>query len=157
MSNEIKEIDWEEEDEKRERAMVKEELNHPNFREWLKGLLALTEANIVFFKLSGERRTMRCTLDESKIPNDKKPKSDGTRKVSPDTLAVYDLDKADWRSFRYDTIKEFDFDLPEDCEYPPTPTPVLFGEDNEGAEITLVDTQTSEDPNVIDVQAKTLH
>jgi hypothetical protein len=96
-------------------------------------------------------------INGRKIPNDKKPKSDGTRKVSPDTLAVYDLDKADWRSFRYDTIKEFDFDLPEDCEYPPTPTPVLFGEDNEGAEITLVDTQTSEDPNVIDVQAKTLH
>jgi hypothetical protein len=157
MLNEIKEIDWEEEDEKKQRELAKEELNHPNFRNWLKGLLLLTEVNIVFFKLSGERRTMRCTLDESKIPNDKKPKSTSTRKVSADTLAVYDLDKADWRSFRYDTIKEFDFELPEDCEYPPTPDPVLFGDEEqitEGAEITLVEPQ---DPNIIDVQAKTIH
>lgn len=145
---------WNELDEKKQREAVKEELNHPNFRKWLKGLLQVTEAEIIFFKLSGDERKMRCTLEESKIPDDKKPKQGSTRKISKDSIAVFDLDKQDWRSFRYDTIKEFAFDLPEDCEYPPHPEPVIFGDQgefDEGAEVSLVD------PNIIDVETKTIH
>lgn len=141
-------------DEKKQRDAVKEELNHPNFRKWFKGLLEITEAEIIFFKLSGEERKMRCTLQESKIPDDKKPKQGGTRKLSKDSIAVFDLDKNDWRSFRYDSIKEFGFDLAEESDYPPHPEPVIFeseGEFAEGSEISLVD------PNVVDVEAKTIH
>ena len=140
-------------DEKKQRDAVKDELNHPNFRKWFKGLLEITEAEIIFFKLSGEERKMRCTLEESKIPDDKKPKQGSTRKISKDSIAVFDLDKNDWRSFRYDSIKEFVFDLDEDADYPPHPEPVILekdGEFNEGSEISLVD-------DVVDVEAKTVH
>jgi len=103
----------------------------------------LTEIQVTFFKLNGEERVMRCTLDEQHIPQEKLPK--GTGKSTTDaTISVFDLDKQDWRSFRFDSIKEFDCSLPEDSEYPPTPEPVIFDEnqeiiDGDALSVTLVD------------------
>lgn len=133
MANDVSNLDWSEIDEAAEQARVKDELNHPNFKTWLKGLLHETDITVTFFKTSGEERTMRCTLDESKIPADKQPKGTSTKKVSDATISVFDLDKQDWRSFRYESIKEFDYDLAEDSEYPASPTPVYL--DDEGNEV----------------------
>lgn len=110
----------------------KEELNHPNFKKWFSGLLKEIEVDLQFTKANGEKRQMRCTLKESLIPEDKQPKHDSKRKVSEDTIAVFDLDKQDWRSFRYDAIIEFSGELGEDLDYPPHPAPVVLeGEGNE--------------------------
>lgn len=66
--------------------------------------------NIVFHKVSGERRDMRGTLMESMIPD---TKDHGTtndlntghiRDVNPTVVVVYDLDKSDWRSFRIENL-----------------------------------------------------
>lgn len=153
MANEMGTVDWSDIDEAAEQARVKDELNHPNFKVWLKGLLHETELTVTFFKTSGEERTMRCTLDESKIPSDKQPKGTSTKKVSDATISVYDLDKADWRSFRYESIKEFDYDLDEDSEYPTTPTPIYF--DENGNEIAAP-VEEFEDDGITDVEAKTI-
>lgn len=112
------------EDEKRR----KEELNHPNFKKWFAGLLKEIEVNLVFKKVNGETRKMRCTLNEELIPEDKKSTGSGKRKSPQDSIAVFDLDKQDWRSFRYDSIIEFDGELTED--YPSCPDPVIFEEEN---------------------------
>ena len=45
-------------------------------------------------------REARGTLVMSAIPEDKRPKGTSTRKPNFDTISYYDLDRADWRSFK---------------------------------------------------------
>jgi hypothetical protein len=59
---------------------------------------------VSFTKKDGTDREMLCTLAESLIPSDKRPKTENT-KFSDDALRVFDLDKQEWRSFRWDSIK----------------------------------------------------
>jgi len=58
-----------------------------------------------FVKVNGEERKMTCTLMESKIPEDMKPKGKG--KIKPSLIAVYDLNAEGWRSFRTENVKRF--------------------------------------------------
>lgn len=153
MANEVSTVDWSDIDEAAQQQAVKDELNHPNFKSWFKGLLHETELTVTFFKTSGEERTMRCTLEDSKIPADKQPKGTSTKKVSDSTIAVFDLDKNEWRSFRYESIKEFDYDLDEDSEYPSTPVPVYF--DEQGNEVDPP-AEIFEDDGITDVEVKTI-
>lgn len=153
MANDVTTVDWSEIDEAAQQQAVKDELNHPNFKSWFKGLLHETEITVTFFKTSGEERTMRCTLEESKIPADKQPKGTSTKKISDATISVFDLDKNDWRSFRFESIKEFDYDLDEESDYPATPVPVFF--DDEGNEIEGP-TEIFEEDGITDVEAKTI-
>lgn len=112
---------------KEDEQKIKDELNHPNFKKWFRGLLHVTTADVVFTKLNGEERTMRCTLQESAIPAEKQPK--GTTKKEPeDAIAVFDIEKREWRSFRFDSIKEFGWEFDEGVEYPSTPEAVFFDE-----------------------------
>ena len=76
------------------------------FREWLRGLLKDGEVNVTFFKADGTIREMRCTLEETQLPKIEVKEGATPRKRSEDALAVFDLDKNEWRSFRYDKIKE---------------------------------------------------
>lgn len=69
----------------------------------------LTEniAQITFTKVDGDTRIMRCTLDPSKIAEDKRPI--GGAQVKQDNvnvLRVFDLDKNDWRSFRVNSVTD---------------------------------------------------
>lgn len=60
---------------------------------------------VTFTKKDGSERTMRCTLNNAEIPSsDTKEKS--ARSVPTTALAVFDLDKKEWRSFRWDSILE---------------------------------------------------
>lgn len=61
---------------------------------------------VTFTKKDGTQRTMRCTLNGSSIPTENNPKEQSTRAVPSTSLAVYDLDKKEWRSFRWDSILE---------------------------------------------------
>jgi hypothetical protein len=42
---------------------------------------------------------------ESGIPTEKAPKNIG-KTPSDDAIAVFDVEKQDWRSFRFDSVKE---------------------------------------------------
>ena len=66
-------------------------------------------ATVVFTKADGSERTMHCTLVESKIPSDKIPKSNEAQASSTVGSAVraFDVDKGEWRSFRFDSVKSF--------------------------------------------------
>lgn len=77
------------------------------FKDWVKGLL--NDANVkdlcvTFKKANGEERELFCTLVESRIPEDKRPKNKVTR-TSDDSQAVFDIKLNDWRAFRWDSIQ----------------------------------------------------
>jgi hypothetical protein len=91
----------------------------PEFKTWLKDILHDEHSKnlcVVFTKKDGTAREMFCTLVEGRIPADKQPKtteSTGTtaRPFSDDALRVFDTDKQEWRSFRWDSVKEVRFEL----------------------------------------------
>lgn len=65
---------------------------------------------VTFKKADGEIREMRCTRRLSLIPESHHPKM--TRKVAADVAVVFDLDKNDWRSFHYGSVRKFRADVP---------------------------------------------
>lgn len=78
----------------------------------------LREGEIVvnFTKANGESRSMQCTLSSDLVPTPLVIDGDWdrdhptatlvkTRKQNPDVVNVWDTQKADWRSFRLDSIQ----------------------------------------------------
>lgn len=61
---------------------------------------------VVFEKTDGTERLMKCTLCDSMIPEDKKPKN-LERKKNESVQPVFDLDENAWRSFRWGSVKQF--------------------------------------------------
>ena len=92
------------------------------FRDWVRGLLDVTEITVTFVKADGTVRDMRCTLDRDIIPPqpprelNKAPVDGIVREdreiaalLEPEenhTQKVFDLDAGAWRSFRYDRLKK---------------------------------------------------
>jgi hypothetical protein len=70
----------------------------------IKQILREREATVVFTKKDGSQRTMRCTLNEANIPVEHRPKGESVRKENDNVLAVFDTEKAGWRSFNVDSI-----------------------------------------------------
>jgi hypothetical protein len=73
-------------------------------RLWLRNLLSAGSIGVVFTKKDGTEREMVCTLSAEMIPQDAAPKNSG-RTQPTDAIAVFDLEKGEWRSFRFDSIK----------------------------------------------------
>ncbi len=77
-------------------------------KEHLSELLRSGECIVEFTKVNGELRTMPCTLNEALIPQPVHitntdnpvdfPKKE--KKITPDVMSVWCLDKKEWRSFR---------------------------------------------------------
>jgi len=97
------------------------------FRDWVRGLLEVSEITVTFVKADGTLRDMRCTLDRDRIPPQppraekpaKEAPVDGLRQngflgenkevTKPEenhTQKVFDLDAGAWRSFRYDRLRK---------------------------------------------------
>lgn len=84
----------------------------PEFQTWLKGLLHdehVKDLCVTFTKKDGTDREMRCTLSESRIPTDKQPKE--STSTGGSAVRVFDTDLQEWRSFRWDSIKQVNFEL----------------------------------------------
>lgn len=85
------------------------------FFDRLKTIMREQEIKITFTKKDGTERVMRCTLDPNKLPvhetNTDNPIDfpETKRKVSTDTMAVFDLDVQGWRSFTKKSVKCVDF------------------------------------------------
>jgi len=77
----------------------------------LKEILCNTVSTVVFTKIDGTERELKCTLLPEYLPA--KPVVEGQqlltealpRKENPDTLAVWDMESNGWRSFRTDSVK----------------------------------------------------
>jgi len=78
-----------------------------NLRKCVRELLHKRKMTITFIKKDGTERKMFCTLAENKIPSEKTPKKSG-KAQSDDSIAVFDLEKQDWRSFRWDSVKKIE-------------------------------------------------
>jgi hypothetical protein len=83
------------------------------FRRWTESLLRNGPVTVEFVKSDGTLRTMRCTLDQSLIdapmpmptsPGLTEPKIP-TRTRDVHVQTVWDLEAQQWRSFRYDRLK----------------------------------------------------
>ena len=85
-------------------------------RDWVRGLLTNSEVTVTFTKADGTDRDMLCTLDYSRIPvsitkpvsvdgivrESRKPK----KEPDPHSIRVFDLEKQEWRSFRFERLKK---------------------------------------------------
>jgi hypothetical protein len=85
------------------------------FKTWTLGVLHdenIKDLCVTFTKKDGTNRDMRCTLVEGRIPTDKHPKTEGaSSKDSGSAVRVFDTEKSEWRSFRWDSVTKVSFDL----------------------------------------------
>ena len=75
--------------------------------EEVKAGLESTKATVVFQKVDGTLREMHCTLKPEYLP----PLEGGhvSKPLNDEVLAVWDLDKNGWRSFRLDSVVSIDY------------------------------------------------
>ena len=84
-------------------------------KEELVELLSTEIVAVTFQKLSGDDRTMKCTLIPRMLPpaqRDDKLSQTKIRNIEDKTLVVWaiDIEPSAWRSFRYDRIKKVEVD-----------------------------------------------
>lgn len=78
-------------------------------KEEVKSLLRENKCSVTFEKVNGEIRKMLCTLNSSLIPQEEVEVGEKRTKVeNVDVLPVYDLESNGWRSFRWNSLKEFE-------------------------------------------------
>ena len=82
------------------------------FRDWLVSLLKTNTVGLTFKKKDDTIREMKCTLAEEKLPTIEK-KTDRVRKENDSVISVFDIEVGEWRSCRYDSIKQINFTLGE--------------------------------------------
>lgn len=84
-------------------------------RKWLRDMLRMGPVKVTFTKKDGDTRVMECTLEETAIPEDFRPKplAEGQtpRKRSEDSLSVWDLNANGWRSFIFANVTKVEFSL----------------------------------------------
>ena len=78
------------------------------FRKWLISHLKYGPVTVYFTKKDGTERKMDCTLKEENIVQYEK-KTERVKTLNEETCPVFDLEKNEWRSFRYDTITKVEF------------------------------------------------
>jgi len=95
-------------------TVLKNEKEFEEFKTWTLGVLrdeTSKDVCVTFTKKDGTNRDMFCTLAESRIPTDKHPKTETTSKDSGSALRVFDTEKQEWRSFRWDSVTKVEFKL----------------------------------------------
>lgn len=75
--------------------------------EYLKKVLHEGIVKVKFVKRDGSERDMICTLKADLLPQTDLEEQIEKKKPNPDALAVWDVEKGAWRSFRYDSIIGF--------------------------------------------------
>jgi hypothetical protein len=96
-------------------TVFKTDKEFEEFKTWTLGILHdnnIKDLCVTFTKKDGTVRDMRCTLCEGRIPADKQPKTEGaSAKDSGSAVRVFDTEKSEWRSFRWDSVTKVSFDL----------------------------------------------
>ena len=95
-------------------TVFKNEKEFEEFKTWTLGVLHdenIKDLCITFIKKDGSSRDMFCTLVESRIPTDKQPKTETTSKDSGSAVRVFDTEKQEWRSFRWESVTKVSFEL----------------------------------------------
>lgn len=85
-------------------------LEKDELRKWLTGLLKERVVDLKFEKKDGSIRFMTATLKSDMVVEYEK-KTDKEKAINEEVMAVFDLDKNEWRSFRLESLKEINFSL----------------------------------------------
>jgi hypothetical protein len=92
--------------------------NIESFRSWVRQILSKEIIQIEFAKTDGSLRVMNCTTSLALIPQHKHPvtapdASRGTRwnETSGTAQTVFDMDKNEWRSFRWESFISLKFEI----------------------------------------------
>jgi len=72
----------------------------------VKSALLTGPTTIVFKKVDGTERTMKCTLNEALLP--KREVTESVRKANDGVQNVFDLELNQWRSFKWDNFISFE-------------------------------------------------
>lgn len=97
-----------------------DEANKTIMRDWIKGLLRVSTITVQFTKADGTVRDMKCTLNPEQLPDvvttgpvDGIVSESAKPKKAPDheSLRVFDTDKKEWRSFRFDRLLKITAEL----------------------------------------------
>ena len=105
-----------------------ESLDADKQRDYLKAMLTEDILMVTFTKKNGDVREMYCTLQKEFIPEHKKyfestadransQENNKIRQKNLDVLAVFDMEKADWRSFRLASITAFEIVREETLDF----------------------------------------
>tara|TARA_B100000131_G_scaffold321617_1_gene372891 strand:- start:18396 stop:18695 length:300 start_codon:yes stop_codon:yes gene_type:complete len=73
--------------------------------------LKLATCRVIFKKVNGEERDMVCTLKEDVLPPAKKDDPISQKKIrelNKEVIAVWDINKEAWRSFRVENVTTFE-------------------------------------------------
>ena len=81
------------------------------FATWIKSILHTNVIQLTFSKVDGTERTMNCTLHPDALPKVPVAESKTDRKQSTTSIAVFDVDLKEWRSFRIKNVRQIQFDL----------------------------------------------
>ena len=81
------------------------EVNLTEIKTAVKSALLNGPTTIVFKKVDGTERTMKCTLNETLLP--KREVTESARKVNDSIQTVFDLELNQWRSFKWDNFISF--------------------------------------------------
>lgn len=76
----------------------------------LKSKLQSGLVQVKFTKVNGEERTMVCTLNDDIVPPATKEDpltQKKVRAINEEVQVVYDVEKDGWRSFRWDSLVEY--------------------------------------------------
>ena len=75
----------------------------------MKEMLLTSQCRVIFTKLNGEERNMICTLKDDVIPKATKDPitQKKVRDLNEEVLAVWDVNKEGWRSFRISNVVSF--------------------------------------------------
>ncbi len=91
--------------------------NKAIIRDWIKSLLQNGSITVTFTKADGTDREMLCTLNPEHLPPMPMPidgivkESKERKKPDEHSIRVFDLEKGEWRSFRFDRLKKVTAEL----------------------------------------------
>jgi len=98
-------------------TVFKNDKEFEEFKTWTLGVLHdehIKDLCVTFTKKDGTERAMRCTLVEGRIPTEQKPTSEAStagRKTNGSAIRVFDTEKSEWRSFRWESVTKVEFTL----------------------------------------------
>ena len=97
-----------------------DDANKMIMRDWIKSLLQVSTITVQFTKADGTVRDMQCTLNPEQLPDivttgpvdgvvteSAKPR----KAPDPHSLRVFDVEKQEWRSFRFDRLLKITAEL----------------------------------------------
>lgn len=87
-----------------------DDANKHIMRDWVKSLLQKGPVMVTFVKADGTEREMKCTLSYDFLPvtpaSTTLAESKPRKQPDEHSLRVFDLDKNEWRSFRFERLRK---------------------------------------------------